>query len=167
VGSSVFVPRRLVEEIEKRGLNLEDTIIEALSKALNFDPKTIAESRLELAERYLAEGRSLVDKDPVQASEKLYKAAEECVKALAMHFNLEDILRSVEKRGRWAVADLEKAVEAISEMVGGWFGEAWDRAWVLHVWGFHEAKFDSSAVRIRMPYVEKIVEETKKLLRPG
>ena len=95
MGSSVFVPRRLVEEIEKRGLNLEDTIIEALSKALNFDPKTIAESRLELAERYLAEGRSLVDKDPVQASEKLYKAAEECVKALAMHFNLEDILRSV------------------------------------------------------------------------
>lgn len=167
MGSSVFVPRRLAEEIEKRGLNLEDTIIEALSKALYFDPKTIAESRLELAERYLAEGRSLVDKDPVQASEKLYKAAEECVKALAMHFNLEDILRGVEKRGRWAVADLEKAVEAIGEMVGGWFGEAWDRAWALHVWGFHEAKFDSSAVRIRMPYVEKIVEETKKLLRPG
>ena len=52
-------------------------------------------------------------------------------------------------------------------MVGGWFGEAWDRAWALHVWGFHEAKFDSSAVRIRMPYLEKIVEETKKLLRPG
>ncbi len=98
MGSSVFVPRRLAEEIEKRGLNLEDTIIEALSEALNFDPKTIAESRLELAERYLAEGRSLVDKDPVQASEKLYKAAEECVKALAMHFNLENILRGIEKR---------------------------------------------------------------------
>jgi len=119
VGSSVFVPRRLVEEIEKRGLNLEDTIIEALSKALNFDPKTIAESRLELAERYLAEGRSLVDKDPVQASEKLYKAAEECVKALAMHFNLEDILRSVKKRGKWAVADLEKAVEASARWLAG------------------------------------------------
>jgi Archaeal PaREP1/PaREP8 family. len=167
VGSPIFVPRRLAEEIEKRGLNLEDAIIEALSKQLNFDLKTIAESRLELAERYLAEGRSLVDKDPVQASEKLYKAAEECVKALAMHFNLEDILRSVEIWGKWTVADLEKAVKAISERIGGWFGEAWDRAWALHVWGFHEAKFDSSAVRIRMPYVEKIVEEAKKLFRQG
>ena len=167
MGSPVFVPRRIVEEIEGRGLSVEDVLVEVLPKMLNLDPRVIAESRLELAERYLIEGRDLIDKDPIQASEKLYKAAEECVKALAMHFNLEDILRGVEKRGRWAVADLEKAVEAISEMVGGRFGEAWDRAWALHVWGFHEAKFDSSAVRIRMPYVEKIVEETKKLLRPG
>jgi protein tyrosine phosphatase (PTP) superfamily phosphohydrolase (DUF442 family) len=45
---------------------------EAIKKALQH---------LELAERFLAEGRELIDKDPVQASEKLYKAAEEAVKS--------------------------------------------------------------------------------------
>jgi hypothetical protein len=39
--------------------------------------KRAVESHLELASRYLDEGRRLVDKDPVQASEKLYKASEE------------------------------------------------------------------------------------------
>jgi hypothetical protein len=35
-------------------------------------------------ERFLAEGRGYVEKgDPVQASEKIYKAVEECIKALA------------------------------------------------------------------------------------
>jgi len=32
---------------------------------------------LEHAKRFLAEGRELIDEDPVQASEKLYKATEE------------------------------------------------------------------------------------------
>lgn|GEM_PF-4334772 len=55
---------------------------------------------LEFAEKYLEEGRSLVDKDPVQASEKLYKAAEECVKALAIYSNLIEVLEKVKERDR-------------------------------------------------------------------
>lgn len=55
---------------------------------------------MKLALKYLEEGKSLVDKDPVQASEKLYKAAEEVVKALATYFNLSDILEDVAKSGR-------------------------------------------------------------------
>jgi hypothetical protein len=39
-----------------------------------------AVEHLKIAMRYLEEGINLVDKDPVQASEKLYKAAEEAVK---------------------------------------------------------------------------------------
>ncbi|MBP1448969.1 MAG: hypothetical protein JZD41_02980, partial [Thermoproteus sp.] len=40
--------------------------------------------RLELAEKLLEEGLELVRRgDSVQASEKLYKAAEECIKAMA------------------------------------------------------------------------------------
>jgi hypothetical protein len=120
---------------------------------------------LELSHRYLGEGRALVDKDPVQASEKLYKAAEEAVKALAVFYNLQDVLAGVEEKGRWTVSYLEKAVEAISERLGGWFGEAWDRAWALHVWGFHEAKLDSKAVEIRLPYVERMVLEAEKIIR--
>ena len=126
-----------------------------------------AERRLELALRYLGEGRALIDRDPVQASEKLYKAAEEAVKALALHFGLSDILEKVEKRGRWTVTELEKAVEAIAEKVGGWFLDSWDHAWALHVWGFHEAKLDAESMKLRAPSVERMVEEAKKLVGSG
>jgi hypothetical protein len=117
LSASVTLPKRIVDELERRGLDVEDFVLRLLSKELNLDPKTVAEAHLELAERYLAEGRELVDRDPVQASEKLYKVAGECVKALAIHYNLEDILRNVEKRGRWTVTDLEKVVEEISRRV--------------------------------------------------
>jgi hypothetical protein len=51
-----------------------------------------ADSYLELSAKYLNEGKSLIDKDPIQASEKLYKAAEEVVKALTIYFNLSNII---------------------------------------------------------------------------
>jgi hypothetical protein len=41
---------------------------------------------VELALKYLEEGGALIYKDPVKASEKLYKAAEEAVKTLAIHY---------------------------------------------------------------------------------
>jgi AraC-like DNA-binding protein len=146
---------------------VEDFVLRLFSKELNLDPKTVAEARLELAERYLAEGKELVDRDPVQASEKLYKVAEECVKALAIHYNLEDILGNVEKRGRWTVTDLEKVVEEISRRVDELFISLWDHAWALHVWGFHEAKLDSESVKMRIKYIESMLEKTRKILGEG
>jgi sulfatase maturation enzyme AslB (radical SAM superfamily) len=119
---------------------------------------------LKLALRYFEEGKNLVDKDSAQASEKLYKAAEEIVKMLTMYFNLSDVLENVKKRGRWTVAELERAVEAISERFGEWFISVWDIAWALHVWGFHEAKLDSKAVKVRLPYLERMILETQKLV---
>jgi hypothetical protein len=153
------VPRRLAEELEKRDIDVESTLVDLLTKALDLDAEVAVETHLELASKYLKEGKNLVERDPVQASEKLYKAAEETVKALTAHFNLSDILTKVEKRGGWTVTELEKAVEAISERLGEWFSAAWDRAWALHAWGFHEAKLDSEAIRI--PYVERIVVEAQ------
>jgi hypothetical protein len=129
------------------------------------DLKSASQVHLQLALKYLDEGRGLIGKDPTQASEKLYKAAEEAVKALTAYFNLSNILSSVEKRGRWTVTELEKAVEAISEKLGAWFRGSWDTAWTLHVWGFHEAKFDSKAVEIRLPDIERIVIETQKNMK--
>ncbi|MEM3930909.1 MAG: PaREP1 family protein, partial [Thermofilum sp.] len=101
---------------------------------------------LDLAVSFLEEGKSFVEKNPVQASEKLYKAAEESVKLLALYLGVSDVLAQVRQRNRWTVTDLEKAVEAISQKLGDWFMASWDTAWALHVWGFHEAKFDSEAV---------------------
>jgi hypothetical protein len=115
--------------------------------------------------RYLEEGEVLIDRDPVQASEKLYKAAEEVVKALTTHFNISEVLNTVNSRGRWTVTDLEKAVRVIARKIGSWFVDAWDAANYLHVWGFHEAKLESDDIRIRLPHIERMVSEAQKLVK--
>jgi hypothetical protein len=162
---AVYIPERLIVEARRRGFDVESLIVDLLVEALNLDSQTAVEAHLELSHRYLEEGRALVSRDPVQASEKLYKAAEEAVKALAIFYNLQDVLSGVEGKGRWTVSYLEKAVEAISERLGGWFLQSWDNAWALHVWGFHEAKLDSKAVEIRLPYVERMVLEAERIVR--
>jgi hypothetical protein len=160
----ITIPRKLVEELERRGVDASSFIIDLMVKALNLDPNVAAESHLELSLKYLEEGRALIDKDPIQASEKLYKAAEEAVKALVIRFNLSKILTSIERRGRWSFTELEEAVINISEKLGEWFRASWDAAWALHVWGFHEAKFSPRDVRIRLPDIEKIILEARKIL---
>jgi hypothetical protein len=40
--------------------------------------------------------------------------------------------------------------------MGGWFRAAWNRAWTLHVWGFHEEKFDPEDVRTRLSTSRKL-----------
>jgi hypothetical protein len=164
---TLYVPDKLVEEARRRGFDVESLVVDLLVRTLNLDPRVAGEAHLELSHRYLGEGRALVNRDPIQASEKLYKAAEEAVKALAVFYNLQDVLAGVEEKGRWTVSYLEKAVEAISERLGGWFLQSWDNAWALHVWGFHEAKLDSKAVEIRLPYVERMVLEAEKIIRGG
>ncbi len=162
---TLYVPGKLVEEAKRRGFDVESLVVDLLVRTLNLDPQVAVEAHLELSRRYFGEGRALVDKDPVQASEKLYKAAEEAVKALAIFYNLQDVLAGVEEKGRWTVSYLEKAVEAISERLGGWFLQSWDNAWALHVRGFHEAKLDPKAVEMRLPYVERMVLEAEKIIR--
>lgn len=161
---TVTIPKRLLEELEKRGFDARSFVIDLLAKSLNLDPEVVVESHLELALKYLEEGKSLVDKDPVQASEKLYKAAEEAVKALAVHLDLSDVLEAVEKRGRWTVTELDRAVRKISQRTGKWFMSSWDAAWALHVWGFHEAKLDMKSVKERSVEVEKMVVEARKIV---
>ncbi|WP_304330563.1 PaREP1 family protein [Candidatus Culexarchaeum yellowstonense] len=124
-----------------------------------------AKQHLEYALKYLVEGKSLTDKDPVQASEKLYEVAGEVVKAFTVHFNLTDIIKRVDERGRWTATELEKAVLRISGKLGEWFFDSWDKAWALHVWGFHEAKFDTEDVKRRLPAIEKMISEAQKIIR--
>ena len=161
------IPKRLAEELEGRGVDVEPYVVDLLVKALNLDPEVGAEAHLELASKHLEEGRSLVDKDPVQASEKLYKAAEEAVKALAHHFDLGEVLKRVGERGRWTVAELEGAVLRASDKLGEWFMHSWNAAWALHVWGFHEAKLDSEYVRRQLPSIERMVLEARKVVGGG
>jgi hypothetical protein len=161
----VVIPRRLVEELKGRGFDVESLVIDVLVKSLGLDPKVAVESHLELSLRYLDEGKALVDRDPVQASEKLYKAVEEAVKAFAVYYNLDDILRRVSEKGRWTAGELEKTVLRVSERLGEWFLHSWDNAWALHVWGFHEAKLDSEDVLRRLPSIERLVLESLRIVR--
>ncbi len=153
-----------MRSIRERGLDVEDLVINLLIKSLNLDPKIAVEAHVELALKYLEEGRGLADKDTVQASEKLYKAAEEVVKALTIHYGFDDILNRVNERGRWTVTELEKAVLRISKHLRDWVRAVWDEANYLHVWGFHEAKLDSEDVMARLPDIERMVREAKKVL---
>lgn len=120
---------------------------------------------LELAERFLTEGRGLIDKDPVQASKKLYKAAEEAVKAIATALDLDEARKALE-RGRWMLFLLDDVVYVISERLGvkeliDW----WDSAYRLHVDGFHEVKLRSDDARLRLRDVEVLVNLAKKVLK--
>lgn len=121
--------------------------------------------RVGLAERFLAEGRELVDRDPVQASEKLYKAAEEAVKALATALNLPEAKKAVESGSRWSKL-LERAAQSIAKALKVkelvlW----WDTAFKLYVDGFHKAKLDSDSVRERYEYIEAMVNIAKKVMQ--
>ena len=164
---SIFIPKKVVDEVRKLGVDVESYIVDLIINSINLDPKVGVEVRLELAIKYLKEGKELIDKDTIQASEKLYKAAEECVKALAIHFNLEDILRRVKERGRWTISELDDVVRLIASKLGKWFLDSWDHAWTLHVWGFHEGRLSVGAIRDRLPDIERIVLETKKIVETG
>ncbi|MGC9147815.1 MAG: hypothetical protein ACP5GL_08565, partial [Infirmifilum sp.] len=61
---TVEVPRTLYEEAMKKEIDVDELVIDTLVKALNLDPETTARARLELATKYINEGRELVDKDP-------------------------------------------------------------------------------------------------------
>jgi len=159
----ITLPEKLVERLKELGVEPEAYVIDSIASLLSLNPDEGVELHAELAERFLKEGEGIVDRDPVQASEKLYKAAEEAVKALALHLKLEDVVKKVQSKGRWTVTELERAVETISERIGAWFLSAWDTAWTLHVLGFHEAKLNSEAVKRRLQHVRKMVEEARKL----
>ena len=78
--------------------------------------------------RYLDEDREYVElNDPVQASEKLYKAAEEAVKVLAKRFALPEC-EEAEGRDRWTITPLFSAVRGLSERVNPQIANWWHAA---------------------------------------
>ena len=113
----------------------------------------------ELAIKFLREGEDLVDRgDAIQASEKLYKAAEEAIKEQArIHADAKDVYAEAERRGRWNTTLLFKAARILGREIRHY----WDSAWTLHVEGFHEAKLDLEEVKERLEDVKKLVGSMK------
>ena len=108
---------------------------------------------------FLEEGRTYIDRnDAVQASEKLYKVAEETVKDLARRFGLPEWLE-VQEKGRWTTTLLFNAVRTLSERLSRpEVLNGWNAAWFLHVEGFHEARLNISHVQLNLPLVVQLVE---------
>ena len=111
----------------------------------------------EFASRMLGDAKECIEKgDVVQASERLYKVAEEEVKVLAGRFELpeyEDALRM----GRWTTPLLFRAVRRMVERLSRGIRHCWDSAWTLHVEGFHEARLDIESVAERVEDIEELV----------
>lgn len=104
------------------------------------------------------EGEKWAEKgDTIQASEKLYKAAEEAVNGLAELYAA-DTCEEVRRNGRWTVRLLEKAMDGLVRELGEEVRFWWESAWFLHVEGFHETRLDINSVRERVKYVRKLVE---------
>jgi len=165
MSEAIIMPRRLIEEARRRGIDVETLFINTLAKVLNTDPNEVVAARLQIAMNYLGEARGYLAKnDPVQASEKLYKAVEECVKVLAERYNIEEYCKALES-GRWRIGLLDKAVVTLSKTLNEpRLMDAWDTAYYLHVQGFHEAKLNADAVEARLPKVEWLINYVKERL---
>jgi hypothetical protein len=112
--------------------------------------------------RFIEEGKGYIAKgDAVQASEKLYKAVEECIKVLAQRHKLPEY-EEAEKDGRWKSYRLAQAAGRLArDLNEEKIKNAWARAFEIHVWGFHEGKFGAEEIESAVPYVEWLVDFVK------
>ena len=153
-----MVPRRLLEEARRRGIDIESRVIELLSRDLGLDPREEALIHLEFAARLLDEARQAIEKeDAVQASEKLYRVAEECIKAMVKALDLDEA-REARSRGRWSLRLLDVVAAKLAERLGRRVYDDWSHAHFLYVEGFHEARLSIDQVKARARYVEELLE---------
>lgn len=112
--------------------------------------------------RFIDESKGYIAKnDAIQASEKLYKAVEECIKVLAERYKLLEY-EEVEKDGRWRSYLLAQAAGKLTRNLNeAKIRETWAIAFETHVWGFHEGKFGVEEVKQAVPYVEWLVNYLK------
>jgi len=108
---------------------------------------------------FLDEGKSYIELgDSIQASEKLYKAAEEAVKSLSRGY-ANGVWEEVAEEGRWTSPLLFKAVTQIARTLKNeQIRRYWAVAWTLHVEGFHEGRLDIDYIREQTKDIEDLVK---------
>lgn len=164
MSTTISIPKRLYEEAKKRGLDIETRIVEFLARELGLDPREEASLHLGLAERFLHEALSLLEKnDTVQASEKLYKAAEEAIKAMAEALGLPEA-EEARKRNKWSMRLLDSAARRLAREINERIYDDWDHAYFLHTEGFHEARLDKNQVKARVKYIKELLEIAKEIM---
>ena len=145
---------------------MESFVVEAVESLLGLDPGEEPEARLAVAEHMLRRAGGELEKgDPVQAGEKLYKAAGECVKVLACLEGLEECSRA-RREGGWWTRLLARAARRLARMLGEpLILDAWSQGYDLHVHGFHEHALSVEDVAETVPVVERLVAYTRERLR--
>ncbi|AAL62864.1 PaREP1 family protein [Pyrobaculum aerophilum] len=139
-------------------------LTKALARYLDLDPVEEAKIHIDMAFKYLEEGKSQTD--PVQASEKLYKAIEEAVKAASIALKLPEADEAA-RVGRWEARIFFSAVRKLAKTLGEEFRLAFAEAWFLHVEGYHEARLTMEDVADRVPYIERGVRKAAQLIAGG
>ena len=162
---TVTIPEKLAKAIRSRGLDVEAFVLEAIERSLELDPREELEARLAIAEYMLERAREELERgDPVQASEKLYKAVEECIKTLACLEGLEEC-GEARREGQWWTKLLSRAARKLARKLNEpIILEAWKSAYDLHIHGFHEHALGIEEVKEDLPVVEKLVRYTKRRL---
>ncbi|WP_374119578.1 PaREP1 family protein [Pyrobaculum sp. 3827-6] len=135
-----------------------------LATLLSLDPSEEGRIHLEMAFKYLEEGKA--QSDPVQTSEKLYKAVEEAVKAAAVVLGLPKAGEAA-RAGRWEARIFFSAVRKLAGALGEEFRLAFAEGWFLHVEGFHEARLTLEDVADRVPYIERGLRKVAELVARG
>ena len=122
------------------------------------------EERIRLAEKSLMEAKEYMRRnDPGQASEKLYKATEECIKFLAEQYGLPEV-GEARKEGQWWTKLLGRSSKDLAGMLGKEeISDAWAKAYDLHVLGFHENAYNIEHIRPIIPLIENLVNYTKEV----
>ena len=110
--------------------------------------------------------KSIKEKDPIQASEKIYKSVEECIKILAILGELPEY-KKAKVEGRWWSKLLEKAAVKLAEKYKEKkIFEAWAVAFNLHIWGYHECALNIKEVKYHLPCAKWLLEFTENKLKP-
>jgi uncharacterized protein (UPF0332 family) len=154
---TLSLPRVLFERLKMLDVDIESKIVDYLLQELKLNPNEEFEIHVELARKFLEEGKKMFEENPVQACEKLYKAAEEAIRALAIKHNIKEIIRRVGLRGRWKTDDFFDTVNILKKTYGDDIRRWWNTAWTLHVWGFHEAKATKEYVEANIQDIEHLV----------
>ena len=109
----------------------------------------------------MRELRNTLIREAIQVSEKLYKVVKECMKALAETLNTPEA-REARRNGRWFTWLLGSAARSVANRLGRpEIVEAWALAYDVHVWGFHEVKYNVDDDAWGLAYIERLLKITK------
>ena len=155
---AVSIPKVIIErarkEARKRGMSLEEFLLELVSEGLN--PRERGLEYIEAARELLAQAREELEKENVrQAAEKVWGAAALAVKAYAYW-----------RDGRRLAShgELWEYVEVIADEVGEWVRSAWNEASGMHVC-FYEGWCRPRQVESALRRVEELVKAIESRVR--
>ena len=156
-----MLPKKLKERIEKEseklGISEEELIVEALSEYLKIDPECRVEVHLALSEKYLKEAEEFLEKgDYTQASEKVWGAASQIVKALAAKKG--KALRSRHRELHEFVSEIRR------ELKDSEISTLWLSANSMHQ-NFYENWLPEETVKDGLENVRKFVKRIKELIK--